>query len=101
MDIYHGGLRATDADRQIIFDHADYSTYEQVLQEDVKPWSYMKFPHIKSLGAERGWYKVGPLARVQVCDFIPSPLAEAERQKMLAIGEGRPVHGTLLYIGRG
>ena len=97
MDLYHGALRATDADRQIIFDHVDYSTYEQVLHEDVKPWSYMKFPYIKSLGAERGWYKVGPLARVQVCDFIPSPLAEAERQKMIAIGEGHPVHGTLLY----
>jgi NAD-reducing hydrogenase large subunit len=97
MDLYHGALRATDAERQIIFDHVDYSTYEQVLHEDVKPWSYMKFPYIKSLGAERGWYRVGPLARVQICESIPSPLAEAERQKMLAIGEGRPVHGTLLY----
>ena len=74
MDLYQGGLRATDADKNIIFDHADYSSYEQLLQEDVKPWSYMKFPYIKSLGAERGWYKVGPLARVQICDFIPSPL---------------------------
>ena len=97
MDLYHGGLRATDADKNIIFDHADYSSYGQLLQEDVKPWSYMKFPYIKSLGAERGWYKVGPLARVQICDFIPSPEAEAERKKMMAIGEGRPAHGTLLF----
>ncbi len=97
MDLYHGGLRATDADKNIIFDHADYSSYGQLLQEDVKPWSYMKFPYIKSLGAERGWYKVGPLARVQICDFIPSPEAEIERKKMMAIGEGRPAHGTLLF----
>ena len=97
MDLYHGGLRATDADKNIIFDHADYSSYGQLLQEDVKPWSYMKFPYIKSLGAERGWYKVGPLARVQICDFIPSPEAETERKKMMAIGEGRPAHGTLLF----
>ncbi|MGO9484140.1 MAG: Ni/Fe hydrogenase subunit alpha [Rhodomicrobium sp.] len=97
MDLYHGGLRATDADKKIIFDHADYSRYEQILQEEVKPWSYMKFPYIKSLGAERGWYKVGPLARVQVCDFIPSPQAEAERKNMIALGQGSPVHGTLFF----
>ena len=46
--------------------------YQQLLQEEVKPWSYMKFPHIRSLGPEHGWYRVGPLARVQICDFIPS-----------------------------
>lgn len=97
MDLYHGGLRATDADKKTIFDHADYSQYDQMLQEGVKPWSYMKFPYIKSLGPEHGWYKVGPLARVQICDFIPSPEAEAERKKMMAIGEGRPVHGTLFF----
>jgi NAD-reducing hydrogenase large subunit len=97
MDLYHGGLRAMDAERKTIFDHADYSGYEQLLQEGVKSWSYMKFPYIKSLGAEDGWYRVGPLARVQICDSIPTPLAEAERKKFMAIGEGRPSHGALLY----
>lgn len=96
-DFYHGGLRATDADGKIIFDHVDYANYEQVLQEEVKSWSYVKFPHIKELGAERGWYKVGPLARMQVCDFIPSELAEVERKRMMAVGRGRPAHGTLLF----
>ena len=37
----------------------------------------MKFPHIKTLGADKGWYRVGPLARVQVCDTLRTPLAEA------------------------
>ena len=97
MDLYHGGLRAKDADGKIIFDHVDYATYQQVLQEEVKPWSYMKFPHIRSLGAEAGWYKVGPLARVQLCDSIPSRLAEIERKEFMAMGGGRPSHGTLLF----
>lgn len=96
MDLYHGGLRAMDAGRKVIFDHADYTGYENLLQEDVKSWSYMKFPYIKSLGAEKGWYRVGPLARVQICDSIPTPLAEAERKKFVAMGE-RPAHGALLY----
>ena len=97
LDLYHGGLRARDADGGIIFDHADYATYQDLLQEEVKSWSYMKFPHIKTLGADKGWYQVGPLARVQVCDFIPSELAEIERRNMLALGAGKPVDGTLLF----
>jgi len=97
MDLYHGGLRAKDADGAIIFDHVDYAGYQEVLHEEIKPWSYMKFPFIRDLGPEKGWYKVGPLARVQVCDRIPTPLAEAERRELLAIGQGRPAHGTLVF----
>jgi NAD-reducing hydrogenase large subunit len=97
MDLYHGGLRARDADGATIFDHVDYETYQDVLQEEVKPWSYMKFPHIKTLGAEKGWYRVGPLSRVQICDFIPTELAEIERKNFMAHGGGKPSHGTLLF----
>jgi NAD-reducing hydrogenase large subunit len=97
LDLYHGRLRARAADGGNVFDGADYADYAQLLQEEVKPWSYMKFPHIRSLGKDAGWYKVGPLARVQNCDFIPSALAEVERREFVALGDGRPMHGALLY----
>jgi NAD-reducing hydrogenase large subunit len=97
LDFYHGGLRARDADGGPIFDHVDYATYKTVLQENVKNWSYMKFLHIKTLGAEKGWYRVGPLARVQICDVMPTPLAEAERRTFINMGGGRPAHGALMY----
>jgi NAD-reducing hydrogenase large subunit len=57
----------------------------------------MKFPFIRSLGPERGWYRVGPLARVVNCDFIPTPLAEAERSALLAFDGGSARHATLAY----
>ncbi|WP_234087496.1 Ni/Fe hydrogenase subunit alpha [Azonexus sp. R2A61] len=97
LDFYHGALRAVDPAGRTIFDQVDYADYQQVLQEEIKPWSYMKFPHIRSLGADDGWYKVGPLARVQAASYLATPLAEAERLKMLALGNGKPVHGTLVY----
>jgi len=96
-DYYHGGLRARDADGGPIFDHVDTASYQTLLQENIKNWSYMKFPHIKALGAEKGWYRVGPLARVQVCDFLPTPLAEAERSRFVEAGGGKPRHGALMY----
>src|SRR5262249_41477692 len=67
------------------------------LMEEVRPWSYMKFPHIKSLGKERGWYRVGPLAVLNCCGHIDTPLAEMERQEFFAAGWGKPVHATLGY----
>ncbi|NML27758.1 Ni/Fe hydrogenase subunit alpha [Zoogloea dura] len=97
LDLYDGHLRLRDARGQIVRDAIPCADYDQHIVEEVKSWSYMKFPFIKELGPARGWYKVGPLARVQNCDFIPSPLAEVERQDFIARGEGEPVHAPLAY----
>ena len=97
LDLYHGALRAVDAEGRIIFDQFDYAHYQDVLKEEIKPWTYMKFPHIRALGAEQGWYKVGPLARIQTAAFLSTPLAETARQELLALGQGKPVHGTLMF----
>ncbi len=50
----------------------------------------MKFPHIRSLGREDGWYRVGPLAQLNYCDFIGTPLAEAARKEFMARRTRRP-----------
>lgn len=97
LDFYHGALRARDADGKIIFDQADYQHYDQLITEEVKPWSYMKFPFLQQLGPEDGWYRVGPLARVQNCDSIPTPFAEAERRELVAYAGDKPLHATLGY----
>jgi NAD-reducing hydrogenase large subunit len=97
MDLYDGGLRAHDSKGQTIFDHVDYFNYNRYLREEVKSWSYMKFPFIITEGAQDGWYRVGPLARVNNCDRIPTPLAEQERQEFKAMGKGEPMHASLAY----
>jgi NAD-reducing hydrogenase large subunit len=97
LDFYDGKLRARDADGKIIVDGFDVQNYHALIREEVKPWSYMKFPFLTSLGPEAGWYKVGPLARVQNCDFIATPLAEAERREFIEHGQGGLVHAPLAY----
>ena len=97
LDLYHGVLRAKDADGRILFDQVDYQTYDRLITEEVKPWSYMKFPYFTSMGPEAGWYKVGPLARVQNCDSIPTPFAEHERRELVAYAGGKPLHGSLAF----
>lgn len=97
FDIYDGLLRVKDADGKIIFDKVEHMDYLNYIREGVKSWSYMKFPFINSLGQEQGWYRVGPLARINNCDFIDSPFAEKERQEFMELGSGRPVHATMAY----
>jgi NAD-reducing hydrogenase large subunit len=97
LDLYDGVLRARDADGRIIFDGVECADYGNQLHENVRSWSYMKFPFITSRGADDGWYKVGPLARIQNCDAIPTPLAEEARQEMLACYGGALIHAPLLF----
>jgi NAD-reducing hydrogenase large subunit len=97
MDLYHGNLRAIDAQGRKIFDQVDYQGYADYIVEEVKDWSYMKFPFIKSLGPENGWYRVGPLARVNTADFIDTPEAEQERKDFMALTRGKPNNMSLAY----
>ena len=97
LDFYEGKLRARDADGKTLFDHFDYGRYWDVIAEDVKPWSYMKFPFFKSLGADDGSYRVGPLSRVTMCDNIPTPLADKAREEFLAFDGGSAAGATLGY----
>ena len=93
LDFYHGTLRARDDNGKMIFDGVDYQQYDKYIEEEVRAWSYMKFPFFKSLGKEHGWYKVGPLARVQ----ISTPFAEHEREEFVDYAGGTPMHAPLAY----
>ena len=97
LDLYDGNLRAIDADGRTIFDGVEPARYADVLAEDVKPWSYMKFPFIRERGPDDGWYRVGPLARMNTCTFIDTPLAEAARREFRSVTGPRPCHVTMAY----
>jgi len=97
LDLYDGVLRARDADGKILFDGVDVQGYDALIKENVRSWSYMKFPFLTALGPEAGWYKVGPLARIQNCDSLGTPLADAARDELLAVTPGKLVHAPLAF----
>ncbi len=90
LDLYHGVLRAVDKDGKKILHDVDYQDYLKYIGEEVKDWSYMKFPYLLEYGKEEGWYRVGPLARMNTIDFIPSPLAQKEFEIFRAYTNGKP-----------
>jgi NAD-reducing hydrogenase large subunit len=97
LEFYHGGLRAKNANGETLIDHVDYCKYNDYIHEEVRSWTYMKFPYLLAMGTENGWYRVGPLARINNCDFINTPLAEAERVEFKAHGGEAMVHSTLAF----
>ncbi len=97
LELYHGGIRAKNADGDTIIDHVDYCKYNDYIHEEVRSWTYMKFPYLLSMGQENGWYRVGPLARVNNCDYIDTPLAEIERIAFKAHSNEAMVHSTLAF----
>jgi NAD-reducing hydrogenase large subunit len=90
LDLYHGVLRAVDKDGKRILHDIDYQEYNKYIEEEVRSWSYMKFPYLKEYGQDNGWYRVGPLARLNTADFIPSPLAQKEFEIYKALTHGKP-----------
>jgi len=94
LELYDGRLTVRDAAGAVTVDGADPAGYLGLIDEEVRPWSYMKFPYLRALGPEAGSYRVGPLARVQNCSRIATPRAEARRQQFRARAVGLQ-HGAL------
>ncbi|PIP95640.1 MAG: Ni/Fe hydrogenase subunit alpha [Bdellovibrio sp. CG12_big_fil_rev_8_21_14_0_65_39_13] len=92
LELYHGRLRSLDSAGKPVLDDVDYHDYVDFYAEEVKEWSYMKFPFLKSHGAIKGAMKVGPLARLMNCDYIPTPLAQK------ALEEYRSINGRFSTV---
>ena len=101
LNLYDGKLRLMKPDGS--FEDFPYDRYTDFIAEHIEPWTYLKFPYAKNWGSfsmDEGKtgaiYRTNTLARINVCDHIDTPLAQAEleefRQKF-----GRPAQLTLLY----
>ena len=101
LELYDGKARLMKPDGS--YEEFDYSDYTDYISEHIEPWSYLKFPYAQKWGDfsmdidnPSGIYRTNTLARINVCDKMATPLAQAEleefREKF-----GRPAQQTLLY----
>ncbi len=97
LELYDGRMRAVDAfGARTLHDVPDIS-YASHFSESAESWTYLKFPYLKERGRELGWNRVGPLARLNICDHISTALAEEARQAYFAFAGGKPVNRSLYY----
>jgi NAD-reducing hydrogenase large subunit len=93
---YGGRPRMMDAGGNIVADGLDPQRYGDYLGEAVNAWSFLKSPYYKPLGFPEGMYRVGPLARLNLCERMGTPLADAELREYRA-RLGRPVSASFFY----
>jgi NAD-reducing hydrogenase large subunit len=75
---YDGIVRIVDSQGKIVAHISDPDRYEEYVAEAVEADSFLKSPYYRPLGYPLGMYRVGPLARLNVCTFIGAPLADKE-----------------------
>lgn len=101
LNLYDGDLRLMYQDGT--FEDFKPEDYLDHIHEHVEGWTYLKFPYAKKakdfsmdLDAPSGIYRTNSLARVNVCDHIATPKAQAELEEFRNMF-GRPAQQTLLY----
>jgi NAD-reducing hydrogenase large subunit len=78
LEHVQGKLRIIDAKGHIVADGVEAADYQDYIAEAAEPWSYLKSPYYKALGYPEGIYRVGPAARLNVCNGCGTPLADQE-----------------------
>ncbi|MEM4785876.1 MAG: Ni/Fe hydrogenase subunit alpha, partial [Desulfurococcaceae archaeon] len=100
LTFYDGLIKIIDRNgREVaVFKPIDYSKY---IGEYMNNWSYSKFPYFKPNGwkgfNEESVIRVGPLARLNIVDKIPSEKAGEEYGKILDYFGKKPIHNTIAY----
>lgn len=98
---HHGGrLRFMDSSGSILADQIDPQNYRQYIGEAVQSSSYLKSPYFKPLGPDEGMYRVGPLARLNVCRTMGTPEADAELKEFRQQGSGAVTSSFLYHHAR-
>jgi NAD-reducing hydrogenase large subunit len=93
---YDGVLRFVDASGAVVADGIAPDRYAEYIGESVEKDSYLKSPYYRPFGFPDGLYRVGPLARLNVCDHMGVPLADRELAEYRRRG-GRVVSSSFYY----
>jgi len=94
---HDGRIRFVDAERKVVADGLDPARYLEYIGEAVEGWSYLKFPYFQEQGYPDGVYRVGPLARLNCCDHIGTPFADAALARFRASAGGKAITSSFHY----
>jgi NAD-reducing hydrogenase large subunit len=75
---YDGRIRIVSSSGQTLGDGLDPACYKDYIGEATNADSYLKSPYYRPLGLSGGMYRVGPLARLNICGRMATPQAEKE-----------------------
>jgi NAD-reducing hydrogenase large subunit len=97
LEHYDGTLNIMDNNGKVVGRCIDPTKYSDFIGEAVEPYSFMKFPYFKAVGYPEGFYRVGPLARLNVASHCDTPLADKELKEFKKLGKNGVVQSTFHY----
>ncbi len=100
LEHYDGYIRVVDAPGRIVADRLDPGHYRDYIEEAVEDWSYLKSPYYKPEGYNRGLYRVGPLARLNIADHCGTELADQEWAEFREIQRGSILSSFYYHYAR-
>lgn len=101
VNFYDGTVSVVSPDGERLGKYAP-TEYRDWIAEHVEPWTYLKFPYLKSVGwkgfvdgKDSGVYCATPLSRLNAADGMATPRAQAHYEKFYETLGGKPVHHRL------
>jgi F420-non-reducing hydrogenase large subunit len=95
-EIYDGTLRFITPEGKTLHNFKP-SDYAQYIAEDAMPYTTVKYPFIKEFGPDKGNYRVGPLARLNVVKKMASQEAQEFFEQLFEFFGERPIHDPIAY----
>lgn len=97
---YGGHIRFVDSQGRVVADKLRADDYQEFIGEAVEPWSYLKSPYFRPFGYPDGIYRVGPLARLNLCQRMGTPEADRELREFRQRGNGTPNSSFFYHYAR-
>ncbi len=103
LEFHDGPIRVVNQEGK---EHCKYDAYDYLdnIGEAVEPWSYEKFPYLRNPGykglvdgPESGLYRASPLSRLNACESISTPKAQAALEEYRALFASLGVTGPVQF----
>jgi NAD-reducing hydrogenase large subunit len=100
LEYYDGRIRIVDGKGNSIAEGLDPRHYFTYLSEASEDYSFVKFPYYQPLGYPQGYYRVGPLARLNVAKFAGTARAERELKEFKQRAQGAVCESFHYHLAR-
>ncbi len=83
-----GALRIVDSKGRFVADAVEASSYRSLIAEHAERFSYLKSPYYVPYGYPEGMYRIGPAARLNVCNGCGATLSDQEWAEFIRLDRG-------------
>ncbi|MBP6020970.1 MAG: Ni/Fe hydrogenase subunit alpha [Candidatus Methanomethylophilaceae archaeon] len=103
LEFHDGPVRVVDHNRKEFIKYEPYDYLDNVAEAN-EPWSYEKFPYLRKVGykgpvpgMDSGMYRATPLSRLNACESISTPKAQAALEEYRGLFASLGVKGSVQF----